>query len=53
MLDKAIVAEAHTNYDIINPLVAANVDYKTPEPGEVILKLCMIAKERNINYTPT
>lgn len=29
------------------------MDYKTPEPGEVVYKLCMIAKERNIDYTPS
>ena len=53
MLGKEIVAEFHTNYDLLNPLVAANIDYKTPEPGEVIYKLCMIAKERNIDYMPS
>lgn len=41
------------NYDLINPLVAQNIDFKTPEPGEVILKLVLLAKERNIAYTPT
>jgi hypothetical protein len=33
--------------------VASNIDFKNPEQGEVIYKLCMIAKERNIDYTPT
>jgi len=33
--------------------VKQNIDFKTPEPGEVVLKLVLLAKERNINYTPT
>lgn len=33
--------------------MASNIDFKNPEQGEVIFKLCMIAKERNIAYTPT
>jgi hypothetical protein len=52
-LEPAFVKECHTNYDLINPLVAQNIDFKNPEQGEVILKLCLLAKERNINYTPT
>ena len=53
VLDKEAVAEFHTNKDLLNKLVADNIDYVTPEPGAVIFKLCQIAKERNIDYTPT
>jgi hypothetical protein len=48
-----MVKEFHTNYDLLNPVVAQNVDYKTPESGAVIFKLCEIAKARNIDYTPS
>jgi len=53
VLEPTFVKECQTNYDLINPLVASNIDFKNPEPGEVVLKLCLIAKERNIEYTPT
>jgi hypothetical protein len=53
VLSKEVVQEMHTNKDLINRLVADNIDYVTPEPGAVIYKLCLIAKERNIDYTPT
>ena len=53
VLDKEAVAEFHTNKDLINRVVAENIDYVTPEAGAVIYKLCLIAKERNIDYTPT
>lgn len=48
-----MVKEFHTNYDLLNPVVAQNVDYKTPEQGAVVFKLCEIAKMRNIDYTPS
>lgn len=53
LLDPKIVKEFHSNYDLLNPVVAENIDYKTPEQGAVIYKLCEIAKQRNIEYTPT
>ena len=53
MLDEKLVKECHSNYDLLNPVVAANIDFKTPEEGEVINKLCTLAKERNIDYTPS
>ncbi len=53
LLEKKFVQECYTNYDLLNPLVAANVDYKTIEQGEVIFKLVTLAKERNISYVPT
>lgn len=53
VLEKSFVKEAHENYNLLNPLVAEKIDYKTPEPGEVVYKLCLLASERNINYMPT
>ena len=53
LLDKKFVQECYRNYDLLNPLVAANIDYKTIEQGEVILKLVTLAKERNISYVPS
>lgn len=53
VLDKSFAKECMTNYDLLNPVVAANIDFKTPEKGEVILKLVTLAKERNIDYTPS
>lgn len=45
--------ECDSNYDLLNPVVAKNVDFKTPEEGEVIMRLCQLAKERNIEYHPS
>jgi len=47
------VKECDTNYDLLNPVVAKNVDFKTPEEGEVIMRLVQLAKERNIEYQPS
>lgn len=52
-LEDAFVKECHVNYDLLNPLVAQNIDYKSPEQGEVVMKLVTLAKERNINYVPS
>jgi hypothetical protein len=53
VLEKSFIAECHTNYNLLNPLVAEKIDYKTPEPGEVVYRLCQLASERNIDYMPT
>lgn len=53
LLDEQLVKEAHTNYSLINPVVAENIDFKRPEEGEVIYELVKLAKERNIDYTPS
>jgi hypothetical protein len=37
------VKEAMSNYDMLNPVVAKNIDFKTPEQGEVIYRLCTLA----------
>mmetsp|Transcript_11408 Transcript_11408/g.7918 ORF Transcript_11408/g.7918 Transcript_11408/m.7918 type:complete len:84 (-) Transcript_11408:427-678(-) len=38
---------------MLNPVVAANIDIKIPEQGEVVLRLVNLAKERNIDYIPS
>ena len=53
LLEPEFVKECDTNYDLLNPVVAKNIDFKTPEEGEVIMRLCQLAKERNIDYKPT
>ena len=53
LLDKKFVEECRVNYDLVNPLVAANIDFKTIEQGEIIFKLVTLAKERNIFYIPS
>jgi hypothetical protein len=53
LLDEKWVRECHTNYSLINPVVAANIDFKKPEDGEVVLRLVNLAKERNIDYHPS
>jgi hypothetical protein len=29
-------------------VVAANIDFKKPDDGEVVYKMCLLAKDRNI-----
>ena len=41
------------NKDMINSVVAENIDFKKPEDGEFILRLVNLAKERNIEYNPS
>lgn len=53
LLDEHFVKECMHNNSLINPVVAANIDFRKPEDGEVILRLCNLAKERNINFQPT
>ena len=53
ILAPEFVRESDVNYDLINPVVAANIDYRKPEDGEVVLRMVNLAKERNIDYTPT
>lgn len=43
----------HVNYELLNPVVAANIDYKSIEQGQVIYRLETLAKERNIFYLPS
>ena len=53
VLTKETVTEFQTNKDLLNNVVAANIDYFTPSQGDVIYRLCQLAKERNIDYTPS
>lgn len=53
MLDQKFVQECDTNKDLLNKVVADNIDFRKPEEGEVYLRLVNLAKERNINYQPS
>ena len=53
ILDPEFVRECDRNYDLINSVVANNIDFKKPEDGEVVLRMVNLAKERNIDYMPT
>lgn len=53
MLDESFVKECDTNYALINPVVAENIDIKRLDEGEVILRLVNLAKEKNIDYLPS
>ena len=53
ILDPEFVRECDRNYDLINSVVANNIDFKKPEDGEVVLRMVNLAKERNIEYMPT
>lgn len=53
ILAPEFVRECDVNYDLINPVVAQNIDFRRPEDGEVVLRMVNLAKERNIDYTPS
>lgn len=53
LLDEAFVKECDTNYALINPVIAENIDIKKVDEGAVILRLVRLAKEKNIEYIPT
>ena len=53
LLGKEFALEADENKEVINPVVAENIDFKVPETGEIIYKLRLLAKERNIIYEPS
>lgn len=53
LLGKEFALQADESKEFINPVVAENIDFKVPDPGEVIYKLKMLAKERNIVYEPS
>mgnify|MGYP006893311415 FL=1 len=48
LLGKEFVLQADQDKSILNPMVAANIDFKKPMDGEVIFRLRQLAKERNI-----
>jgi hypothetical protein len=53
LLGKEFVDQADTDKSCINKVVAENIDMQVPDPGQTIYRLCQLAKERNIEYTPS
>jgi hypothetical protein len=53
LLGKEFVMQADEDKKMINGVVAENIDYKRPMDGEVIFRMKELAKERNIQYTPS
>lgn len=47
------VQESETNEQLINKVVAENINIRIPEEGEKIKRLIEIANERNIDYKPS
>lgn len=43
VLDEKFVKECQHNKDLINSLVAANIEFKKPEDGEIGLRLAQLA----------
>lgn len=48
LLGKEFVAQADESKELINPLVAENIDFKKPMDGEIIYRMKELAQERNI-----
>ena len=53
LMGKEFIMQADEDKTIINPVVRDNIDFKVPEDGEVIYRMRQLAKERNIQYTPS
>jgi hypothetical protein len=53
VLDEKFVKECKHNKDLINALVASNIEFKKPEDGEIGLRLAQLSNERNCNYQPS
>ena len=53
LLGKEFALQADEDKKIINGVVAENIDFKRPMDGEVIYRMKELAKERNIQYTPS
>jgi hypothetical protein len=53
VLGDEFVLQADESKEIINPVVAANIDFKIPADGEVVYRMMQLAKERNISYEPS
>eukprot|EP00347_Sterkiella_histriomuscorum_P016915 403351362 len=53
LLGKEFVLQSDTDMSCINKIVAQNIEIKIPEEGQIYLRLVQLAKERNIDYTPS
>ena len=53
IMGKEFALQAREDKNIINPLVAANIDFIKPEDGHVVYRMRQLAKERNIQYEPS
>jgi hypothetical protein len=53
ILDSEFVKECDSNYALINPVIAENIDIKKIDDGCVILRLVQLAKEKNVDYIPS
>jgi len=53
VLDEKFVHEIPKNPDLVNRVIRENIDFKKPTDGEIGLRLFNLAKERNVNYTPS
>ena len=53
LLGKEFALQADEDMKMINPEVAARIDFKKPKDGEVIYRLRQLAAEKNIPYEPS
>jgi len=53
LMDEKFVAECHHNKDLLNKVVAENIDFKKIEDGASGLRMINLANERNIQYKPS
>lgn len=53
LLDQEFAKECDTNYALLNPVIAENIDMKKCDEGQVILRLVQLAKEKNVDYIPS
>ena len=53
LMDEKFVKECSHNKDLLNKVVADNIDFKKPEDGAIGLRMINLAAERNIQYTPS
>lgn len=53
IMGKEFALQAREDKNIINPLVASNIDFIKPEDGHVVYRMRQLAKERNIQYEPS
>jgi hypothetical protein len=53
LMDEKFVKECGHNKDLLNKIVADNIDFAKPEDGAIGLRLINLCSERNIQYTPS